>query len=115
MIFKRKKPDVKQSANVTEWMYQIILSPVITEKATRLSEYNKVVFKVAKNADKTAIRQAIEGLFNVKVTKVNTITVEGKNKIFKGRPGTRSDYKKAIVTLAPGQMLDVSTGLPAQG
>lgn len=113
MILKRKKKDAAASAAVTEAMYQTILAPVITEKATRLSEYNKVVFKVALDADKTQIRQAVESLFNVKVTKVNTINVEGKNKVFKGRRGRRSDYKKAIVTLAAGQMLDVSTGLPA--
>ena len=108
----RKKKEKVQSASISEAMYQTILSPVITEKATALSEFNKVVFKVATNANKAQIRMAVESLFNVKVAKVNTINVEGKNKMFKGRPGKRSDYKKAIVTLQPGQMLDVSTGLP---
>ena len=92
-------------------MYDIILSPVITEKATRASEHNQVTFRVHPDANKLEIKAAIEGVFGVKVTKVNTIVVKGKKKMFKGRPGQRSDYKKAIVSLAEGQSIDVTTGI----
>ncbi len=91
--------------------YDTILSPIITEKATVLSEQNKVVFKVAMDATKPEIAAAIEALFNVKVVSVNTLIQKGKTKRFKGRPGVRSDVKKAIVTLAPGQSIDFTTGL----
>ena len=91
--------------------YDVILSPVITEKATLLSEQNKVVFRVAQDSTKDEIAAAIEELFKVKVTKVNTLNVKGKTKRFRGRPGSRSDVKKAIVTLAEGQSIDISTGL----
>lgn len=96
---------------VTARHYDTILSPVITEKSTVLSEHNKVVFKVAKTATKDEIAAAVEALFNVKVTKVNTIVTQGKTKIFKGTPGKRPDVKKAIVTLQEGQSIDVTTGL----
>jgi large subunit ribosomal protein L23 len=91
--------------------YDVILSPVITEKATVLSEQNKVVFKVAKTATKPQIKAAVEKLFDVKVKSVNTIVTEGKIKIFKGRLGQRSDVKKAVVTLEEGHSIDVTTGL----
>ena len=91
--------------------YDVILAPVITEKATLLSEQNKVVFRVARDSTKDEIAAAIEELFKVKVTKVNTLNVKGKTKRFRGRPGRRSDVKKAIVTLAEGQSIDISTGL----
>jgi len=91
--------------------YDVILAPVITEKATLLSEQNKVVFRVALDSTKDEIAAAIEELFKVKVTKVNTLNVKGKTKRFRGRPGRRSDVKKAIVTLAEGQSIDISTGL----
>jgi large subunit ribosomal protein L23 len=91
--------------------YDTILSPVITEKSTLLSEHNKVVFKVAKDATKDEIAAAVEALFNVKVTKVNTVITQGKIKIFKGTRGKRPDVKKAIVTLQEGQSIDVTTGL----
>ena len=91
--------------------YDVILSPVITEKATLLSEQNKVVFRVAQDSTKDEIAAAVEELFKVKVTKVNTLNVKGKTKRFRGRPGRRSDVKKAIVTLAEGQSIDISTGL----
>ena len=84
---------------------------MITEKATRLSELNKVVFKVAQDASKDEIAAAVEELFKVKVTKVNTLNVLGKTKRFKGILGKRDDYKKAIVTLAEGQSIDITTGL----
>ena len=96
---------------VTARHYDAILSPVITEKATLLSEHNKVVFRVAKEATKDQIASAIEELFKVKVTKVNTMIVKGKTKRFRGIKGRRSDVKKAIVTLAEGQSIDVTTGL----
>src|SRR4051812_19197812 len=98
-------------AQPTPRHFDTILSPIITEKATLLSEHNKVVFKVADDASKDEIAAAVETLFNVKVTKVNTINVKGKTKRFRGRAGRRSDVKKAIVTLAEGQSIDVTTGL----
>lgn len=94
-----------------EEMYRIIRAPVITEKATAVSEHNQVVFRVALDADKRQIKAAVEGLFQVKVDAVNTIRVEGKTKRVRGRPGRRSDFKKAIVTLAEGARIDVTTGI----
>jgi large subunit ribosomal protein L23 len=91
--------------------YDVILAPVITEKATLLSEQNKVVFRVAQDSTKDEIAAAVEELFKVKVTKVNTLNVKGKTKRFRGKVGRRSDVKKAIVTLAEGQSIDISTGL----
>jgi len=91
--------------------YDTILAPVITEKATLLSEQNKVVFRVAGDASKDEIAAAVEALFKVNVTKVNTINVKGKTKRFRGIMGRRSDVKKAIVTLAEGQSIDITTGL----
>jgi large subunit ribosomal protein L23 len=91
--------------------YDVIRSPIITEKATRLSEQNKVVFRVADDASKDEIAAAVEELFKVKVTKVNTLNVKGKAKRFRGIAGRRSDIKKAIVTLADGQSIDITTGL----
>ena len=91
--------------------YDTIRTPVITEKATLLSEHNKVVFRVAEDASKDEIAAAVEALFNVKVVKVNTLNVKGKTKRFRGIKGRRSDVKKAIVTLAEGQSIDVTTGL----
>ncbi|MCF4167137.1 50S ribosomal protein L23 [Zavarzinia compransoris] len=91
--------------------YDIILSPVITEKSTAASEHNQVVFKVPLTATKPEIRAAVEKLFQVKVTAVNTIRTEGKTKRFRGRIGKRSDVKKAVVTLAEGQSIDVTTGI----
>ena len=91
--------------------YDVILSPHITEKSTLLSEHNAVVFKVANDATKPQIKAAVEALFGVNVTGVNTITTKGKTKRWKGRPYMRSDVKKAIVTLAEGQSIDVTTGI----
>ncbi len=91
--------------------YDVILSPVITEKSTRASENNQVVFKVRPNATKTEIKAAVEGLFNVKVKAVNTLVRKGKLKTFRGRPALLADTKKAIVTLEPGHGIDVTTGL----
>ncbi|WP_455476635.1 50S ribosomal protein L23 [Bartonella sp. B41] len=91
--------------------YDTIVSPVITEKSTMISGYNQVVFSVALKATKTEIREAVEALFGVKVKSVNTIVRKGKIKRFKGIVGRQNDVKKAIVTLAHGQSIDVSTGL----
>ena len=91
--------------------YDIILSPVITEKATMASEANQVVFKVKRDATKPQIKAAVEQLFNVKVTCVNTLLRKGKTKAFRGVRGVQQDVKKAIVTLADGERIDVTTGL----
>jgi len=91
--------------------YDTILAPLITEKATLLSEQNKVVFRVSMESTKDEIAAAIEELFKVKVTKVNTLIQKGKTKRFRGRPGRRVDIKKAIVTLQEGQSIDITTGL----
>ena len=98
-------------AGPTPKHYDTILSPIITEKATVLSEQNKVVFKVALDASKDEIADAVEALFKVEVKAVNTLIAKGKTKRFKGLPGRRSDVKKAIVTLAAGQSIDVTTGV----
>jgi large subunit ribosomal protein L23 len=103
-----KKP---QKAAVAINHYDVVLAPHITEKSTLLSEQNAVVFKVANDASKPQIKAAVEALFNVNVTGVNTIVQKGKSKRWKGRPYTRSDVKKAIVTLAEGQSIDVTTGI----
>ena len=91
--------------------YDIVLAPHITEKSTMLSEHNAVVFKVAGTASKPEIKAAVEALFNVSVTKVNTIVTKGKTKKWKGQPYKRSDVKKAIVTLAEGQSIDITSGI----
>ena len=91
--------------------YDVILSPVITEKATMGSEHNKVTFKVARNATKPQIKEAVEKLFDVKVKNVNTLVRQGKTKMFKNRAGKLSDVKRAIVTLEEGHRIDVTTGL----
>jgi len=92
-------------------MYDIVRSPVVTEKSTMGSMHNQVTFRVPLDASKPEIRAAIEGLFNVKVVAVNTLRQLGKTKRFRGRPGKRPDRKKAMVTLAEGQSIDVSTGI----
>ncbi len=94
-----------------ERMYELIRAPLITEKATLLSEYNQVSFRVPLNATKPEIKAAVEGLFDVKVKAVNTLRQKGKVKRFRGRPGKRVDTKKAIVTLAEGQSIDITTGV----
>ena len=91
--------------------YDVIRSPVITEKATALTEQSKVVFRVAPDATKPQIKEAVERLFDVKVKSVNTLVTKGKKKLFKGVRGQRSDVKKAVVTLEEGQTIDVTTGL----
>ena len=91
--------------------YDVIVAPHITEKATLLSEHNAVVFKVASGASKPQIKAAIEAIYNVKVSAVNTCTQKGKTKRWKGKPYRRSDFKKAVVTLAAGQSIDVTSGI----
>jgi large subunit ribosomal protein L23 len=91
--------------------YDVILSPVITEKATMASEHNKVVFRVAKHATKPQIKEAVEKLFDVKVKRVNTLTRPGKWKVFRNKKGQQSEEKRALVTLEEGHKIDVTTGL----
>jgi len=91
--------------------YDVIIAPVITEKATMGSEHNKVTFKVAKSATKPQIKEAVEKLFDVKVKSVNTLVRKGKTKVFRGNFGSQSDVKRAIVTLEEGHSIDVTTGL----
>src|ERR1700730_8546556 len=102
----------RAEAKVTpEQIYDIDRAPVITEKATNVSEHNQVIFRVPLAATKREVKAAVEELFNVKVKAVNTIRVQGKLKRFRGRVGRRSDYKKAVVTLGEGQRIDVTTGI----
>ena len=99
----------KKAATMSrETMFNIIRSPVITEKATTLGDKNQVVFRVALEATKPEIKRAVETLFGVMVVSVNTLVQKGKTKRFKGRPGVRSDVKKAVVQLTPGQSIDFS-------
>lgn len=105
-----KKPATKAVENRH---YDVVLAPHITEKSTMVSEHNAVVFKVAGDASKPQIKEAVEALFGVSVTKVNTIVSKGKSKRWKGRPYQRSDEKKAIVTLAEGQSIDITEGVRA--
>lgn len=100
----------KQQAAVDNRHFDVIVAPHITEKSTMLSEQNAVVFKVAKGASKPEIKAAVEALFNVKVTGVNTMVTKGKSKRWKGQAYQRSDAKKAIVTLAEGETIDITEG-----
>ena len=97
--------------NVDTRHFDVILAPHITEKSTLLSEHNAVVFQVAEQATKPQIKEAVEALFDVKVKGVNTIVQKGKSKRWKGKPYRRSDMKKAVVTLAEGQSIDVTSGI----
>ena len=92
-------------------LYNIVIAPIITEKATKISEKNQYVFKVKIDSNKKEIKQAIEKLFKVKVKNIKTIKIKGKSKIFKGTKGRRSDYKKAIICLNKGENLDYSGGV----
>lgn len=94
-----------------ERIYDVIRGPVVTEKSTMASENNQVTFRVSLDASKPEIKQAVEQLFGVKVRKVSTLVQQGKTKRFRGRPGRRSDYKKAIVTLAEGDSIDLTAGI----
>lgn len=106
---KNDKKAAKPGAAVRH--FDTLIAPVITEKSTLASERSQVVFRVPLEATKPEIKDAVEALFKVKVTAVNTLRVKGKNKVFKGRPYTRSTVKKAVVTLAEGHTIDVTTGL----
>jgi large subunit ribosomal protein L23 len=108
---KAKKAKKAAVSTAPAALYDFVLSPVITEKATMVSEHNQVMFRVPLSATKPEIKLAIETLFKVNVTSVNTLISKGKLKRFRGRPGRRGDVKKAIVTLAEGQSIDVTTGL----
>ena len=103
----------KQAAAVDIRHYDVVLAPHITEKSTMVSEHNAVVFKVAGTASKPEIKAAVEALFNVSVVGVNTMVTKGKSKRWKGKPYQRSDVKKAIVTLAEGQPIDITEGAKA--
>ena len=103
-VLRTKKPS-------QERIYELIRAPIITEKATLLSEFNQVSFWVPVNANKFEIKHAVEGLFDVKVVNVNTLRQKGKTKRFRGQAGRRPDRKKAVVTLAEGQSIDVATGI----
>ena len=102
-----KKPAVMSRAR----MYEVIRAPLVTEKSTHQSEHSQISFKVSLDATKPEIKQAVEGLFKVKVKAVNTLRVEGKNKMFRGMRGRRSDWKKAIISLVEGEQIDLTTGL----
>ena len=102
---------LKKSNNVTVQMYDTLVRPVITEKSMVSSEAGKVTFMVPLSANKDEVKAAVEAIFNVKVNKVNTIRQFGKTKTFRGHEGVRSDFKKAVVTLADGQNIDVTTGI----
>ena len=91
--------------------YDVILAPHITEKSTLASENNAVVFKVANDATKPQIKEAVEAIYDKKVVKVNTILTKGKTKRWRGKPYKRSDFKKAVVTLAEGEMIDITSGI----
>ena len=103
--------DSKGRSGLTPRDFDVVLAPVITEKATLISEHNQVTFKVPLDATKTEIKAAVERLFDVRVTAVNTLRAKGKTKRFRGVRGQRSDVKKAIVTLAEGDRIDVTTGI----
>ena len=104
------RPPIKLTVSRAR-MYEVIRAPLITEKTTNGSEHSQVTFKVAADATKPEIKQAIEGLFKVKVKAVNTVIVKGKRKASRGKIYTRSDIKKAIVTLEEGHQIDITTGL----
>ena len=108
----RARPIRPVTVNLTQQrMFELIRSPVVTEKSTMGSQHNQVTFRVPLNATKPEIKAAVEGIFKVKVTAVNTLRLEGKTKRFRGYVGKRPDVKKAIVTLAEGNQIDVTTGV----
>ncbi len=105
-----KKGATKGSVLSNARLYDVIVRPVVTEKSTRAVEQNKVTFKIAPSATKKDVKAAVEAIFNVTVTKVNTVNIDGKTKKFRGRDGQRDDVRKAIVTLAAGQSIDFTAG-----
>ena len=108
---KAKKTDKKDAPVFKEAFYDVISRPVITEKATAASEQHKVIFRVRPDVNKSQVKEAIEALFKVDVISVNTLNVQGKKKVFRGALGKRKDYKKAVVTLAKGQSIDLAGGV----
>ena len=104
-----RTPVVKKVSS--QRLYEVIRAPLVTEKSTLASEHNQVVFKVPLDASKPEIKAAVEDLFKVKVKAINTLRQKGKTKRFRGRPGKRSDIKKAYVTLEEGHNIDVTTGI----
>ncbi|MCR9257354.1 MAG: 50S ribosomal protein L23 [Alphaproteobacteria bacterium] len=104
----RNTKDVRLSKDA---MYDIVRAPVVTEKSTRGAEFNQVTFRVPLTATKPEIKVAIETIFDVKVKAVNTLRQKGKKKMWRGRPGQRSDVKKAVITLEEGHTIDVTTGV----
>lgn len=110
-MFKKKKPAAELSARAIANLHDVLVRPVVTEKSTLASEHNKVTFMISPRADKTQVKQAVEHLFKVKVTKVNTVNIAGKTKRFRGQKGKRDDIRKAIVTLEAGQSIDLAAGL----
>ena len=102
---------IEQNKISASWAYEVIRSPLITEKATLLTQNNQYSFKIAMDATKDEVKAAVEKIFKVEVVSVNTIKAIGKAKVFKGHRGRRSDYKKAIVRLKAGQTIDVSVGI----
>lgn len=101
----------KAATAVKAHHYDVLQAPVITEKSTMASEQGKVVFRIKPEATKAQVKAAVEALFGVNVTSVNTTLIKGKTKTFRGRPGQRSDYKKAVVTLKDGQSIDYASGV----
>jgi large subunit ribosomal protein L23 len=101
----------KQADTVDLKHFDVVVKPIITEKTTLIGEHNQMVFEVARDATKPQIKAAVEALFNKKVTSVNTLVQKGKTKRWRGKPYRRSDVKKAIVTLAEGQSIDVTAGI----
>ncbi len=110
-MVKAKKSAKKEAPVFKEAFYDVISRPVITEKATAASEHNKVIFRVRPDVTKAQVKEAIEALFKVEVVSVNTLNVQGKTKIFRGAIGKRKDFKKAVVTLAKGQSIDLAGGI----
>lgn len=109
-VAKTKKAKATGGA-VEARLYDVLVRPLVTEKSSAAAELNKLTFAISPTATKTDVKNAVEGLFKVTVTKVNTIKTEGKVKRFRGRPGQRSDLRKAVVTLAEGQSIDLAAGL----
>ena len=107
---KKAKKTATKGVVADARLYDVIVRPLVTEKTSRLAEANKVVFKIAPTASKADVKAAVEAIFNVTVTKVNTINIDGKMKKFRGREGQRNDMRKAIVTLEAGQTIDFTAG-----
>lgn len=110
-IFRKKKAANKLNDRAIADLHDVLVRPVVTEKSTAASEFNKVTFMISPRADKIQVKQAVEHLFKVKVTKVNTVNIQGKTKRFRGQTGKRDDVRKAIVTLEAGQTIDLAAGL----